>query len=1198
VHESTARLIERLSGVRFPYVVLGVSLALTLATAYYVGTTAQTEDGLRFAGLVARSQASIGARIETYVTLLRAAAGLFAASDSMSRDGFHAFVARIDLASRFPGILGIGFGRRVNGDARLSEVAAQRLAGDPEFRIWPEGDRDVYHPIVYLEPLDRLNRAAIGYDMSSDPRRRVAMERARDAGVAAASGLITLVQEIEGPKHAGFAIYVPLYRRGAPTDSVEARRAASTGFVYSPFRADDLMRGILGDATQDIGLSVFAGATAAPEQLLHRSNSAPGGAERSSEPAAPSLTATRTIDVLGTPWTLVFSTLPSFDTGRTRVVVVALIGLSISGVLFAVARAESQARVEAERTAARLEESQEELRESEERTRLTLDHALDAVITMDDTGRIRGWNPQAERLFGWSAADAVGLRLSETIVPPAQREAHEHGLARFRATGEGPVLDRRLELTARRRDGAEFPVELSITALRLKGATVFSAFLRDITEQKRVEGVLREGEASFRLLFAANPMPMWVYDVETLYFLEVNSAAIAHYGYSREEFLRMRLTDIRPSDEVGRLREAVTASAAVANETRRHPGTWTHRLKDGRLIDVEIISHSMAFAGRRAVLVVASDVTELKRTQEALAKHAERLGVLHEIDRALIAEEAPGAIAEAALRRVRDLLGVPRAIVNVFDLQAGQAEWLAAAGRRRIRVGPGVRYPMALMGDIEALRRGEQQVIDVDALPPSPEAEALLASGVHIYMVMPMIAGGELIGALSFGGERADFPADQVGIAREVATQLAIALAQARLHERVQRQAEELEQRVQERTLALSEANAQLEQEIAERRRAEVEAGRANRAKSDFLSRMSHELRTPLNGILGFAQLLEMEARQPDQQESVEQILKAGRHLLGLINEVLDISRIEAGRLQLSLEPVPVGETIRRAVAVVRPLAADQAIEIRAEIADDGQHVLADRQRLQQVLLNLLSNAVKYNRRAGTVTVSTAPAPEERLQIRVTDTGLGISPDKLHRLFTPFDRLGADVTGAEGTGLGLALSKHLVEAMGGTLSVESREGEGSTFALELPLVEAPSSTLESPETALAEAASGTGGIVLYIEDNLSNVRLIERVLDRRPQTRLLSAIQGQLGLDLAREHQPDLILLDLHLPDIPGEEVLRRIREDPRTREIPVVVLSADATPGQIDRLLAMGARAYLTKPLDVRKLFTLLDETLPRVRR
>jgi len=851
------------------------------------------------------------------------------------------------------------------------------------------------------------------------------------------------------------------------------------------------------------------------------------------------------------------------------------------------------ARQRADAVAARLK-SEEALRESEERSRLIVSHALDAVITIDAHGRITSWNPQAERLLGWSAEEIRGRFLSETIIPPAYREAHERGLRHFLATGEGPVLNRRIELSALHRNGTEFSVELAITPLRVGGAIAFSAFLRDITEKKRTEGALRDSEASFRLLFADNPLPMWVYDLATMSFLEINDAAVAHYGYSREEFLRMRLSDIRPPEDVPQLKQVVKSLAEGAvHEVRRHEGRWRHRLKDGRVIDVNIVSHTLDFAGRRASLVVAIDVTEVKQSQEALAKYAERLSILHEIDRAIIAARPPVEIAETVVRRLRPLLGVPRAIVNMFDLEAGEVEWLAAAGRSRVHVGPGVRYSLQLMGDVEALKRGELQVIDVDALPPSAEAQALLASDVHVYMVVPMIAGGELIGGLSFGGATGQFPPEQVSIAQEAAAQLAIAIAQARLYERVKRHAEELEQRVEERTLALRNANEQLQHEIAERRRAEEEADRANRAKSDFLSRMSHELRTPLNGILGFGQLLEMESLPADQEESVAHILKAGRHLLGLINEVLDISRIEAGHLQLSVEPVPVGETLRAAIDLVRPLAAQRDIELGDKVAGDYRHVLADRQRLQQVLLNLLSNAVKYNRTRGAVAVSCEERPGGRLRILVMDTGHGISPDKLERLFTPFDRLGAEGTGIEGTGLGLALSKHLVEVMGGTLDVTSQVGVGSTFAVELPLTADPVDVLKLPgasPTVQAERQEGRM-VVLYIEDNVANLRLVEQVLSRRPQTTLLPAMQGQLGLELAREHRPDLILLDLHLPDVPGDEVLQRLLEDPRTRGIPVVILSADATPGHVERLLAAGAEAYLTKPLDVRQLLALVDQ-------
>jgi len=269
---------------------------------------------------------------------------------------------------------------------------------------------------------------------------------------------------------------------------------------------------------------------------------------------------------------------------------------------------------------------------------------------------------------------------------------------------------------------------------------------------------------------------------------------------------------------------------------------------------------------------------------------------------------------------------------------------------------------------------------------------------------------------------------------------------------------------------------------------------------------------------------------------------------------------------------------------------------VRSEAIDEQLHVLADRQRLQQVLLNLLSNGVKYNRAGGTVTVACVEVGGGRLRIDVTDTGQGIAPDKLERLFTPFDRLGAEASAVEGTGLGLALSKSLVEAMGGTLQVGSQPGVGCTFSVDLALVAAPTegevpAVVSAP--AVEEARPREPQKILYIEDNLSNLTLVESILARRPGTTVLSAMQGRVGVDLARDHRPALILLDRHLPDIPGEEVFRLLQADSRTRDIPVIVLSADAMPSRMRQFLDGGVRAYLTKPLDVPGLLAAIDETL-----
>ena len=398
--------------------------------------------------------------------------------------------------------------------------------------------------------------------------------------------------------------------------------------------------------------------------------------------------------------------------------------------------------------------------------------------------------------------------------------------------------------------------------------------------------------------------------------------------------------------------------------------------------------------------------------------------------------------------------------------------------------------------------------------------------------------------------------------------------------------------------VALEETRRSLMDKDAERRDAEAEivrsrdeADRANLAKSEFLSRMSHELRTPLNAILGFGQLLEMEDLTAEQRESVHHIVKGGRHLLDLINEVLDIARIESGNLSMSLEPVDIVALVEESVALMQPLAAEREVQIARTFAhENGRYVMADHQRLKQIILNLLSNGIKYNRPGGSVTLAD-PDLGDRLGFEVTDTGLGLSEQDIESLFRPFDRLGAERSDIEGTGLGLALSKLLAEAMGGDIEVVSELGRGSTFRLVLPKAADPLTDQRATDTpAVAEERSSQSLTLLYIEDNMSNLKLVESILNHRPQVELLSAMQGRLGIESAREHVPDLILLDVNLPDIQGGEVLRTLKSDPRTAAIPVVMLSADATSGQIERFKAAGAEDYLTKPIDVAQFLRVID--------
>jgi signal transduction histidine kinase/CheY-like chemotaxis protein len=379
---------------------------------------------------------------------------------------------------------------------------------------------------------------------------------------------------------------------------------------------------------------------------------------------------------------------------------------------------------------------------------------------------------------------------------------------------------------------------------------------------------------------------------------------------------------------------------------------------------------------------------------------------------------------------------------------------------------------------------------------------------------------------------------------------------------------------------------------------ANAELRKAGEAKNEFLSRMSHELRTPLAAILGFSELLGTRELGEKPDGWARMIHVAGEHLLTLVDEIMDLSRIEAGTVGISTEAVPLRPLVDEAFQLMRPVAAGHDITLY-EPAFTGTtaagYVLADRQRLTQVVINLISNAIKYNRHRGTVTVE-VEADDGCMRLSVADTGEGIDPDMLPRLFTPFERLGAAASGIEGTGLGLALSRRLVEAMGGRIGVRSRRHVGTTFWVEL----------QAARPAAVEAASGAGdGLlatreypselrVLYVEDVVANVRLVEEIFARRPSIRLIPAMLGRLAIELARDHHPHLIFLDLHLPDMTGADVLAALRADAATRGVPVVILTADATRREIEKLRRLGARSYETKPIGMRRLLEVVDEHAP----
>jgi PAS domain S-box-containing protein len=691
------------------------------------------------------------------------------------------------------------------------------------------------------------------------------------------------------------------------------------------------------------------------------------------------------------------------------------------------------------------------------------------------------------------------------------------------------------------RQGLVGVVRLRSTVLLIAGLLLMALLAglilldRALRARRRAEEESREASALVDSIVESIPHMIFVKDAEELRFVRFNRAGEDLLGLPRDSLLGMSDDDFFPAEQAAFFKQKdreVLASGLALDIPEEPIDTPSGR----RYLHTRKIPIVAADGIPDYLLGISEDITEHKMMQDAVRESEERYRLLVETAKDMVFTYAPD--------------GTFTSLNSGFEAITGwdRRDWIGKPFA-----------PLVHPDDLPAASERSARLLRGENLPPFEVRLSSRGGGwvTAESVATPMVDDGKVVQVL--------------GIVRDITER---------------KQAEE----------EIRRAKDDAERSRDEAQRARDAADQANRAKSEFLSRMSHELRTPLNAVLGFGQLLEMDELNDDQRESVHQILKGGKHLLDLINEVLDISRIEVGRLSLSMETVSVRDALEEAIDLVRPLAGDVGVDLHQPVVEAASYVLADRQRLKQVLLNLLSNGVKYNRPGGTLTVRCRQMEAEGCAlIEVTDEGSGIAAEHMERLFTPFDRLGAERTGVEGTGLGLALSKRLVEAMGGSVGVVSAPGVGTTFSVRLSLaqeIDVPLDEATMGRRAMDGLPDG-GATLLYIEDNAANLKLIERVLGEHSGLELLVALQASIGLDLARQHQPDLILLDLHLPDMRGDEVLMSLKADPRTRDIPVVMISADATESQIRKLLAEGARAYLTKPLDVRKFLETIKGIL-----
>jgi PAS domain S-box-containing protein len=757
------------------------------------------------------------------------------------------------------------------------------------------------------------------------------------------------------------------------------------------------------------------------------------------------------------------------------------------------------------------------LRVSEAKLRSVTHSIGDAIVAADDGGNIVFWNPGAEAIFGHNEADAVGKPLT-TIIAQRYHGMHREAMTRLKPGGETRIVARPIEFEGLRKDGRQFPIELTLSAWKTNQGQFYTGIFRDITKRKEAEEALKLSESRLTEAQKVAHVGSWEWDVTTKHVF-CSEEQYRLFGFLPEEFLASYdrfMASVHQGDRkaVRRwLKGLLTGNESTGIELRIV-------LPNGQIRLLHTLARNVLDSSGKVVRIVGTsqDITDRSKADQKFKS---------------LLESAPDAIV---------IVDGGGSIVLVNS----QAEKIFGYPREELL---GKRTEILIPGRL----KGEQTAHSGDLFGNS--------NG------QPMGAGLELFGERKDGSE---FPVE-------------ISLSPLETNDG---------------TLAMAVIRDTTDRKRVERElhTAKEEAERANQAKSEFLSRMSHELRTPLNAILGFGQLIEKQSPAGTLRTRASHITGAGRHLLNLINEVLDISRIEAGAMQLSFEAVCLPNVLDEALDIMRPLAAERGIEFSAPARiDPPVYVEADLHRFKQVLLNLFSNAVKYSPENGKVSISYRSSGEKTIRIVVADMGAGIASEKLSRLFTPFDRLGAEQSAVEGTGLGLALSARIMHAMGGGIGASSAIGRGSTFWVDLPQAEPPSiqSAENHNDEILPQRNSGAGKrTILYIEDNLSNLNLVQEILRQQPEVELLSAMQGRLGLDLARKHSPDLILLDIHLPDLNGWEVFSQLRGAEITRNIPVIIISADATPRQVQQFMTAGARDYLTKPLDITAFSRVIEES------
>ncbi|OQW92132.1 MAG: hypothetical protein BWK79_15325 [Beggiatoa sp. IS2] len=1136
-----AKIVNKLANSMLNYISISwlvfiIALVATLSSWFIVKQLSQQQIKSNiFEYRVERIENAITYRILAYQQMLQGAVSLFNASILVERHEWHDYVHGLYIGKYYPGIQGIGFSKYILPQDKEAHTAEVRTEGGlfQNYTIKPEGEREEYTSIVYLEPLDRRNQQAIGFDMFSEPVRHTAMVRARDTGKPALSGKVTLVQEIDEDVQAGFLLYIPLYRHSEIPSSVAERRKSLVGYVYSPFRINDLMRGIFGNQQFGIDFHIYDSNSSTDLNLdrLMYDEVTDYQDENTHFNYSPQFTQISQLVIAGHTWTIRYVTLPNFETvTKTHTANVVLLGgLVVAFLLFGVTRSfeivrllvtEQQANIRLQGEIRERQQVEQALQDNQKQLYMITDNIPAFIAYVDSNQIYRFVNKRYEEWFGLPLSDIVGQSVRQV-----KGDASYYGSIKNHVETVLSGKPTAFETILPHQDGKEHWVQGKYFPDINSDGIVdgYFALMMDVTEHKQMELALHQSEERFELAMLGANDGLWDWNTETneVYFSPRWKAMLGYEDHEIQHHLDEWVQRVHPDDLDNTMADI---GKYFAQETPLYENIHRVRHKEGHYI--WILDRGLAmrnFEGKPIRMVgTHTDLTALKQTEEAL-RHSEE--------------------------KFRQIVETAQEGIWMIDAEANTTYVNTTMSK--------------MLGYAEAEMLGKHLFCFMDE-PAQVEASQYLKRRQQGI------------------GEIHDFR-----FCRKDGSDLWTMLSTTVITDKTGHFTGSLAM------IADITHRKQVELDLQQAKEA---AEVANRAKSIFLANMSHELRTPLNGILGYTQILNLDhGLTEDQRQSIRIIEKSGEYLLTLINDILDLAKVESGKIELSPEVVQLDGFIRDVILLFRSRVEQKNVMLSYQpLSELPVAVYADETRLRQILINLLNNAVKFTEQ-GSIVLKISYDQEEKIHFQVEDTGCGILEEDLDRIFLPFHQVGEKKYQLQGTGLGLPITKKLVEMMGGELHVASALRQGSIFhvSLKLPQISGcPRRTNPLSSTRII-GYQGRRRSILIVDDSSINRLVLVKILNNIGFT-TLEATNGQEAFDKVRENQSiDLIFIDLIMPELNGFVVIQQLRQLPYCQKTVLIAVSASAFESDRQQSIELGCNDFIAKPIKFDLLLTRLQTHL-----